>query len=121
MKNLLCLLLILSITACAFKSKDGGNDPGGEMGGGGTDGGGGLAVRVLDPNGDLDGDAVTNKVEAQLGRKPEVADLPELQVAFLQNYKRAKSEGKTLLDTKVGHNCRTFAIAWQSLYTDSRP
>ena len=121
MKILLCLLLVLGVTACSFHSKDGGNEHVGDMGAGGTDGGGELAVRVLDPDGDQDGDGVSNKIEAQLGRKPEVADLPELQVAFLQNYKIvAKSEGKTFtLDTKVGHNSPDFRYRVGSLFIRS--
>ncbi|HAZ13895.1 MAG: hypothetical protein A2X86_12960 [Bdellovibrionales bacterium GWA2_49_15] len=117
MKNLLCIFLVLGISACAFKSKDGANDPTGS----GTDGGG--AYRAprplgLDPDGDLDGDLVTNGQEYQLGRKPEVADLPVLQVAFLQNYKIvAKNESKSFtLDTKVAQNSPDFRYRVGSLF-----
>ena len=119
MKDLLCLLLILGVTACAFKS-GGGNDPG--TGDGGSGGGPTASLPLgLDPNGDQDGDGVINKTERELGRRPDVADLPELNVAFLQNYKiTAKSAGKTfVLDTKVGQNSPDFRYRVGSLFIRS--
>jgi hypothetical protein len=42
---------------------------------------------VKDIDSDSDGDKVLDRDEVALGRKPFVADLPELKVRFLQNYK----------------------------------
>lgn len=41
----------------------------------------------IDPLGDSDGDRVKDAEEASLGRNPFVAELPDLKVRFLQNYK----------------------------------
>jgi hypothetical protein len=79
MKKLLsvfCCGLILS--SCSFKSA-------GDMGAGvATDKASELKI---DPNGDSDGDGVTDGAEQASGRNPFVAELPELKVRFLQNYK----------------------------------
>lgn len=41
----------------------------------------------LDGNGDNDGDGIQNGIEISRGSNPLIADLPELKVNFLQNYK----------------------------------
>ncbi|HAZ12496.1 MAG: hypothetical protein A2X86_19760 [Bdellovibrionales bacterium GWA2_49_15] len=111
MKNLLCLLLVLAVTACAFKSN---NDGDGGAGGGGKT----TSLSVgFDSNGDIDGDHVTNGEEIALGRNPHVAELPELSVSFLQNYKiEAKDGDKSfILDTKVVQNDPNFRYRVGSL------
>jgi hypothetical protein len=110
--NFVLLTFLIGVSACAFKSEEMGptssNDPGG----------GGATVRVLDPDGDMDGDGLTNKLETQLGRKHDVADLPDLQVSFLQNYKiTAKSDDKEfVLDTKHAQSSPDFRYRVGSLF-----
>lgn len=74
--SILCCGLILA--SCSFKGT-------GDMGGGA----GSVSVSDLkvDPNGDSDGDGVKDSQEVTLGRNPFVAELPDLKVRFLQNYK----------------------------------
>lgn len=77
MKKVLLVLASLVFVSCSFK---------------GGDGSGGAPVEYvtalkIDPNGDSDGDGVTDQGELNLGRNPFVADLPELKIRFLQNYK----------------------------------
>lgn len=68
----------LILASCSFK-------------GGGDSGGGAGSVSVselkIDPNGDSDGDIAKDSEEISLGRNPFVAELPDLKVRFLQNYK----------------------------------
>ena len=79
MKKLLLVICCgLTLASCSLKS--------------GGDSGGGLASKSisemkLDPNADSDGDGVKDVDEAAQGRNPFVAELPELKVMFLQNYK----------------------------------
>ena len=79
MKKLLGVLYcVLVMSSCSFK--------------GGGDSGGGVATTSvsslkIDPNGDSDGDGVKDSDEVSLGRNPFVAELPDLKVRFLQNYK----------------------------------
>ena len=46
-----------------------------------------ISVMEIDPNGDSDGDGIKDGIEVKRGANPFVADLPELKVKFLQNYK----------------------------------
>ena len=64
--------------ACAFKSEDGsgGNTPTKTV-----------SELKIDPTADSDGDGVKDGDEIKLGRNPFVAELPDLKVRFLQNYK----------------------------------
>lgn len=74
--SIFCCGLILA--SCSFKGT-------GDMGGGA----GAVSVSDLkiDPNGDSDGDGTKDSEETALGRNPFVAELPDLKVRFLQNYK----------------------------------
>jgi len=47
----------------------------------------GINELKINPNADSDGDGVKDGEEAALGRNPFVAELPDLKVRFLQNYK----------------------------------
>ncbi len=79
MKKLLIVICCgLALASCSLKS--------------GGDSGGGLASKSiaelkLDPNADSDGDGVKDVDEVGQGRNPFVAELPDLKVRFLQNYK----------------------------------
>ena len=46
-----------------------------------------ISEQKIDPNADSDGDGVKDQEEINQGRNPFVAELPELKVMFLQNYK----------------------------------
>ena len=73
---LLCLVLTIFVS-CSFKSEEKLNPKSIS----------GTNELKIDPNGDSDGDFVTDGEEVALGRNPFVAELPELKVRFLQNYK----------------------------------
>lgn len=80
LKVFLVLALLCLFEACAFKTGDGA--------GGGS--GGNVATTSdlkIDPNNDSDGDGIKDGEEVARGSNPFVADLPELKVKFLQNYK----------------------------------
>ena len=63
---------------------------------------------------DRDGDGMDDQEERELGRNPFIADLPELQVSFLQNYSISihyleNGEEKIFeIDTKVGRGMADF-------------
>ncbi len=79
LKIILASALLCLFSACSFKSENGGGD-----------GGGGLAATSefkIDPTADSDGDGVLDGDELSKGRNPFVAELPDLKVRFLQNYK----------------------------------
>ncbi len=65
---------------------------------------------------DSDGDLMNDEDEKNIGRNPLIADLPEIKVRFLQNYKISVSykdlttgnEGLFEIDTKVGANNPDF-------------
>jgi len=71
---------------------------------------------VLLPDGDVDGDMVKNSEEKILGRNPYVAELPQLDIKFLQNYKITMTvaskdgdqETEIVIDTKVGRDDPSF-------------
>lgn len=80
-KNLSCIALITTalLASCSFKSD-------GEGSGGGYPATGTTNLEI-NPNGDSDGDGIKDSDEVARGSNPFVADLPELKVRFLQNYK----------------------------------
>ena len=73
---LLCLFLTL-VASCSFKSDPNLSKPLTSV----------TNDLKIDPLGDSDGDGIKDGEEQALGRNPFVADLPELKVRFLQNYK----------------------------------
>ena len=76
----LVLALLCLFEACSFKSGDGA--------GGGSGGSVATTSEIkIDPNGDSDGDGTKDGDELNRGSSPFVADIPELKVRFLQNYK----------------------------------
>lgn len=94
MKHLISISLIVALTltsACSFKNKD---EPLLGIGSGGS-----VTAMEIDPLGDSDGDKVIDKDEVSLGRSPFIADIPELKVNFLQNYKIEGSAKKNGADT----------------------
>lgn len=102
----LLFVLPLLFASCSFKSSE--------------EGGPSLQQSTsgfqIDPNGDSDGDKVIDKEEVSLGRNPFIADIPELKVNFLQNYKIEGSAKKTgsetseafVIDTKVNSDNPDF-------------
>lgn len=95
-------ILILLLTSCGFNSSD---EPGDNP-----------QVQRVDPlkpstspNEDFDGDLMTNKDELAVGRNPNIANIPNVRVRFLQNYKitvkyKALADGKEgefVIDTKT--------------------
>jgi len=69
---------------------------------------------IVDPDADSDGDFIKDKEEQEFGRNALVADIPELQVRFLQNYriettfKKGEESKLFVIDTKVGVNDPDF-------------
>lgn len=78
LKIILASVSLCLFGACAFKSEDGsaGNTPTKTV-----------SELKIDPTADSDGDGVKDGEEIKLGRNPFVAELPDLKVRFLQNYK----------------------------------
>jgi len=74
--SIFCCGLILA--SCSLKGT-------GDMGGGAVTAT--VSDLKIDPNEDSDGDGVLDGEEQSKGRNPFVADLPDLKVRFLQNYK----------------------------------
>ena len=64
---------------------------------------------TINVNQDSDGDQVTDLVEKEQGRNPLIANIPNVRVRFLQNYKIVVkykaladgAEGDFVIDTKV--------------------
>jgi len=78
--NLKILVLssaILSLCSCAFKSEDQGPISTTQQ----------TKEIKIDPNADSDGDGIKDGDEIARGSNPFIADLPDLKVRFLQNYK----------------------------------
>lgn len=79
MKKFIFMAICLATVSCAFKSGD-------QSGGSGSE----IATTSglkIDPNSDSDGDGTKDGDEVVRGSNPFVADLPDLKVRFLQNYK----------------------------------
>lgn len=93
-------ITMLFLGACSFK---------GEEGPPAVSGNREVSEIKIQENGDSDGDMMNDADEVSRGRNPFVADLPELKVRFLQNYRidviyHKKGEAKTqlfTLDTKI--------------------
>lgn len=65
------------------------------------------------PNSDSDGDGMKDQEELNQGRNPFLADLPILDIKFLQNFKitgiyDGKEKGQFTIDTKVGESDPDF-------------
>jgi len=78
LKLFLAWIPLFLFGACAFKSEE--NKPASNQVATATE-------LKVDPNNDTDGDGVKDGEEISRGSNPFVADLPELKVKFLQNYK----------------------------------
>jgi hypothetical protein len=80
MKKTIIVLSLMVLASCSFKS----SDQGGDGSGGAT---ASTSDLKIDPNGDSDGDGIKDVEELSRGSNPFLADLPDLKVRFLQNYK----------------------------------
>ena len=76
-----CLLIVLSLVLMSCSVKHDAPAVGTNLVKGIT------AGLKVDPNADSDGDGVKDQDEINQGRNPFVAEIPELKVKFLQNYK----------------------------------
>jgi hypothetical protein len=77
LKLLIVCTALLTFSSCAFKSEDASG-----VGPSKT-----LTELKIDPLGDSDGDGIKDADEVARGSNPFVADLPDLKIRFLQNYK----------------------------------
>jgi hypothetical protein len=100
---LLCLFTTIA-ASCSFKSEQ-------ELPKASSDSVTGNAEMKIDPNADSDGDGVKDGEERASGRNPFVADLPELKVRFLQNYKIEVFYHHRLIDpVKDPSSVKSFVI-----------
>ncbi|MFZ4715517.1 MAG: hypothetical protein ACOYL6_17470 [Bacteriovoracaceae bacterium] len=104
--SMISMSLLIFLSACSFQNSE-------KLGSSFETISSGLQV---DPNGDSDGDKIIDNEEVAQGRNPFVANLPELKVNFLQNYKIEGSVKKVdsgadesfLIDTKVNSDNPDF-------------
>ncbi|QDK42387.1 hypothetical protein DOM21_13220 [Bacteriovorax stolpii] len=103
LKLLLAWAPLFLFGACSFKSDENKGPPAQETS---------VTELKVDPNADSDGDSVKDGEEIARGSNPFVADLPELKVKFLQNYKieifyhpkdgdSVKDQKSVVIDTNV--------------------
>lgn len=107
-KKFITVMALLALCSCAFKSsEDGANNGASDQQTNGTvQGQTGIGQ---DPESDFDGDLVRDVDEIKLGRNPKIADIPEVKIRFLQNYKiiatykelATGKVGEFVIDTKV--------------------
>ncbi|MBI2522479.1 MAG: hypothetical protein HYV97_18810 [Bdellovibrio sp.] len=117
----LIFCFVMLLVSCSFKSK---TDAQPESAG---DGQHEVLEAKLNPNADSDGDFVKNVDELSSGRSPMVANMPELSIHFLQNYKitadaKSVSSGeikKIVIDTKIGRNNPNFKYRVGELFVSS--
>jgi hypothetical protein len=104
MKLFILLLITINLVSCSVKSD--GEETVQEV----------STTDELSASSDSDGDLMNDKEEANYGRNPFIADLPDIRVRFLQNYKitvhykdlLTEVEGEFVIDTKVGANDPSF-------------
>jgi hypothetical protein len=102
--------LLLFLGACSFSS-----DPQQTASGEGRE----IKPILLDPNLDDDGDMILNGEELKRGRNPLVAELPELKIRFLQNFKVLTADDQVLIDTQVGRDAPDFKYRVGELFLRS--
>ena len=106
MKLFFSLCFLLALVSCGFNSSEIGPQSSGEPTS--NPDGASIPVKPVEDQ-DSDGDMMLDKDEIALGRNPLIANIPNVRVRFLQNYKmvvRYKSlesgtEGEFSIDTKV--------------------
>jgi len=109
MKLLFSICVLLALASCGFKSSE---EEGPQPSAGPTSNTNGTTIPVKPievKDQDSDGDLMLDKNEVALGRNPLVANIPNVRVRFLQNYKIAVrykalvdgKEGEFVIDTKV--------------------
>jgi len=79
LKLILVMVILCLFEACAFKKGDG---SGGENGGTIAT----TSELKTDPNGDADGDGISNQNEIANGTDPFIADVPRIETSFVQNF-----------------------------------
>ncbi len=104
MKKNILILLFMTFVSCGFSSSE--------------ESGTSIQRNNLEFNkgNDFDGDLMTNEEELAIGRNPLIADIPDIRVRFLQNYKISvfyksledEKEGSFQIDTKIGSNNPDF-------------
>lgn len=78
LKLLLAWAPLFLLGACSFKSEDNaGTNPNVPT----------VTELKIDPNGDSDGDMMNNSEEINKGRNPFVADIPEIKMQFMKDFK----------------------------------
>jgi len=102
----LLVIVVLSqlFVGCSLKSEDEASEVSG------------IEAVQFDPSGDSDGDRITNGRELELGLNPQIADIPKLKSAFLQNYSinftyklpQFEQEITETIDTRIGREDPDF-------------
>ncbi len=107
MKFLITVLSLSLLASCGFKSEEESQESVTRS----TE-----DIRANDTLKDSDGDKVTDLEEEKVGRNPNLADIPDIRVRFIQNYSLEAQfknltngkEEKFTIDTKVGQDDPDF-------------
>ena len=78
LKNVLLLIITASLASCSFNSSD-------EKGDGSGGNRGNRSLESLKDT-DTDGDLLTDMEEKRIGTNTKIADIPNVEISFLQNY-----------------------------------
>ncbi len=106
MKFYMMIFISIMLTSCGFNSSEDETTGGEQV----------TSTSELSKKDDSDGDLISNEDELNMGRNPLLADIPELRVRFLQNYKiigKAKNLAtgemeEFSIDTRVGRDNPDF-------------
>ncbi len=110
MKYLITVITLINFVSCSVKHDDNSNKK--------------SSIKELSINQDSDGDLISDLEEKEVGRSPKIANIPEIRVRFLQNYKitvnyldlNSKKEGSFIIDTKIGGNSPDFKYRIGNLF-----
>ena len=102
MKTIILGLMLAIFTSCGFNASKDDKDSSNR---------GTRSINDVRADVDSDGDLVNDKREVELGRKPYVADIPRVNINFLQDYQIKvlfQDESDFIIDTKIARDDPDF-------------